>query len=370
MKVYIGIDAHSTNYTLCSYNPQNDQSFYQMQIEPDYHKVVDYVKKVKVLYGRNTTVLCGYEAGCLGYTLYKQLTAEHIDCVIMAPSTITTIQTNKKRRRKNDKRDAEAISRALGFGLFQKVYVCDEQDTEVRDYIRIRDDHKLQLKKLKQQINAFCLRNGYLYSEGRKWTIKHVQWLRTVELSFLRRETLDEYLLTFDILCRELSDMTSRIEEFAQEEKYKEPVSKLRCLKGIDTLTALSLVVEISDFNRFSKADGFACYLGLVPGQDDSACTQKNLPITKAGNIHLRTLLIEAAQSYGRGSASNKSKTLQAKQKGNDNKAIAYADKAQYRLTKKYKRMQARGMRYGVITSAIARELSGFVWGMATNHIS
>lgn len=370
MKVYIGIDAHSTNYTLCSYNTQNDQAFYQMQTEPDYRKIVDYVNKIKDLYGHNTSVLCGYEAGCLGYTLYKQLMAEHIDCVIMAPSTITTVQTNKKRRRKNDKRDAEAIARALGFGLYQKVYVCDEHDTEVRDYIRMRDDHKLQLKKLKQQINAFCLRNGHIYSEGRKWTAKHIEWLRKTDMSSLQRETLDEYLLTFDVLSRELADMTARIEEFAQEERYKDVVSRLRCLKGIDTLTALALAVEVSDFKRFSKANGFACYLGLVPGQDDSASSQKNLPITKAGNTHLRMLLIEAAQTYSRGSSSNKSKALKAKQAGNDSKIIAYADKAQYRLTKKFKKMQARGMKYGVITTAVARELSCFVWGMATDHIN
>ena len=370
MKVYIGIDAHSTNYTLCSYIIEEDKSFYQIQVEPDYRKIVDYVKKIKELYGRKTEILTGYEAGCLGYTLYKQLTGKHINCVIMAPSTITTVQTNKKRRRKNDRRDAEAIAQALAFKQYKAVYICDDHDIEVRDYIRMRDDHKLQLKKLKQQINAFCMRNGYVYTEGRKWTEKHIKWLRNVEMSVLQRETLDEYLLTFDVLSQRLADMTKRIEEISSEDRYKETVSKFRCLKGIDTLTALALTSEVSDFNRFPKADSFAAYLGLVPGQDDSANSRKDLPITKAGNTHLRLLLVEAAQTYSRGSAYNKSKTLKAKQEGNDKEVIEYADKAQYRLTRKFKKMQSRGVKYGIITTAVARELACFVWGMATNHIN
>lgn len=242
MKVYIGIDAHSTNYTLCSYTIEEDKAFYQIQVEPDYHKIVDYVKKTKERYGRKTEILCGYEAGCLGYTLYKQLTSKHINCVIMAPSTITTVQTNKRRRRKNDKRDAEAIAKTLAFKVYKAVYICDDHDIEVRDYIRMRDDHKLQLKKLKQQINAFCMRNGYVYTDGKKWTEKHVKWLKSIEMTIMQRETLDEYLLTFDVLIQRLADMTERIEEISKEDRYKETVCKFRCLKGIDTLTALALI--------------------------------------------------------------------------------------------------------------------------------
>ena len=370
MKVYIGIDAHSTNYTLSSYNSEADDCTNAVTLKPEYEGIVKYAKKIKEMHGPNTAVLCGYEAGCLGYTLYKQLTDAGVACVIMAPSTIATVQHNKKHGKKTDKRDACSIAKALAYGLYSKVYVPDEHDVDVREYIRMRSDHKKALKKIKQQILAFCLRNGYLYTETAKWTQKHISWLRSVEMRSMQRETLDEYMIAYDTFINYLDQIDTRIEEIAQEDRYKNKVAVLRCLKGIDTLTALALVSEISDFSRFSKADQFASYLGLVPGQDSSSDNMKYLGITKAGNSHLRTLLVEAAQTYSRGSAAVKSKALKSRQSGNDEQVIAYADKAKVRLSKKFRKLQARGVKYSVATAAIARELACFTWGLMTDHIN
>ena len=117
MKVYIGIDAHSTNYTLSSYNSEADDCTNAVTLKPEYEGIVKYAKKIKEMHGPNTAVLCGYEAGCLGYTLYKQLTDAGVACVIMAPSTIATVQHNKKHGKKTDKRDACSIAKALAYGL-------------------------------------------------------------------------------------------------------------------------------------------------------------------------------------------------------------------------------------------------------------
>ena len=104
--------------------------------------------------------------------------------------------------------------------------------------------------------------------------------------------------------------MDRRIEELAGEPQYREGVKKLSCFLGIKIQTALSTMVEVGDFKRFSSAQCFAAYLGLVPGERSSSESQNRLGITKAGNSHIRTLLIEAAQSYTRGCVGFKSKAL------------------------------------------------------------
>lgn len=137
------------------------------------------------------------------------------------------------------------------------------------------------------------------------------------------------------------------------------------------TQTALSTIVEVGDFKRFASAQHFASYLGLVPGEDSSGDSQNKLGITKAGNSHVRTLLVEAAQSYTRGQAGYKSKTLKERQYGNTADVIAYADKANERLRRKYYHMVlCKNKKANVAKTAIARELACFMWGMMTGDIS
>lgn len=144
-------------------------------------------------------------------------------------------------------------------------------------------------------------------------------------------------------------------------------MKKLSCFLGIQTQTALSSIVEVGDFKRFSSAEKFASYLGLVPGEDSSGDSQTKLGITKAGNTHVRRLLAEAAQCYGRGQISHKSKVLKARQQGNPSEVIAYADKANKRLRRKYYKMVlSQGRKANVAKTAVARELACFIWGMMT----
>lgn len=147
-------------------------------------------------------------------------------------------------------------------------------------------------------------------------------------------------------------------------------MSRLRCLKGIETHTALSVIVEVGDFNRFPTAEKFASYLGLTPGEDSSGDDRNRLGITKAGNQHVRRLLTEAAQCYSRGNFAQKSKALKARQKGNSPEIIQYADKASERLRRKYVRMVMQGKNGNIAKTAIARELACFIWGMMTDKIA
>ena len=368
--IKIGMDVHSKNYTLCAMEPvigAEDRIFANIKITPDYKNILMFIENLKLKLGLNDTydIECGYEAGCLGYALYNQLTAAEIKCVILAP---TTMLTQQGQRVKTNARDAMMIAQCLSYGGYHPVYIPTEEDDSVKEYLRMRDDHKLALKKVKQQINAFCLRHGYYY-EKTKWTIAHLKWLKQLEVSALYRETLDEYMATYDEQTAKIERFDKRIEELASQERYQEKVKKLNCFLGIKTHTALSLIVETGDFERFAKGNIYAAYLGLAPGEKSSSDNINRLGITKAGNRHLRLLLIEASGGICKGAVGHKSKDLRQRQCGNPAEVIAYADKANTRLRSRYYKFIRHGKKRNVAVAAIARELACFIWGMMTGNI-
>ena len=367
--VYVGMDVHKESFTLCAYTIEAEKASHFQKTEANYKNVLKYLEFLRTIYGDDAHFICGYEAGCLGYTLYHQLTGHNVKCVILAPTTM--LEQRSKKRIKTDKRDAEIIGRCLAQHNYSPVHVPTEQDEEVKEYLRMRTDHKLALKKIKQQILAFCLRHDYRYTGKSHWTATHIKWLRALNPEGLYKEILDEYLLTYDNLNDKLERLDKRIEELASKDEYRENVKKLSCFIGIKTHTALSTLVEIGDFNRFSSAEKFASYLGLVPGEDSSGDDKNRLGITKAGNRQVRMLLVEAAQSYGRGQIGYKSKTLKSRQAGNTPQVIAYADKANERLRRRfYKMVLGKNKKHNVAKTAIARELACFMWGMVTDHIA
>ena len=366
----IGMDVHSKNFTLCAMEPvigSEDRIFANIQVEPDCKNILKFIDNLKKKLGSGDEydIECGYEAGCLGYSLYKKLTAAGVKCVILAP---TTMMTQKGVRIKTDARDAVLIAQCLSYGTYKAVYIPTEEDESVKEYIRMRDDHKTALKKVKQQINAFCMRHGFIY-DGSKWTIAHLKWLKTLALSPVLQETLNEYMASYDEQTAKIERFDARIEEFASQEEYSEKVRRLGCFLGIKTHTALSLIVETGDFNRFAKGSTYASYLGLVPGEHSSSDDTNRLGITKAGNGHLRKLLVESAGGICKGQIGHKSKLLRQRQIGNPAEVIAYADKANTRMRSKYYRLIRHGKKRNIAVAAIARELACFVWGMMTDNI-
>lgn len=368
--IRIGMDVHSTNYTLCAIEPllgQDDRIYANITVTPDYKNIIMFIESLKLKIGMydKYDILCGYEAGCLGYSLYNQLTSAGIRCEILAP---TTMLTQQGKRIKTDARDALMIAQCLAYGGYHAVYVPSEEDDMVKEYLRMRDDHKTALIKIKQQINAFCLRHGKQYTLT-KWTRSHLSWLRNLVLPSLYKETLDEYMASYDEYDTKIERFDKRIEEIAAQSRYQEKVKKLGCFLGIKTHTALSLIVETGDFRRFVKGNIYASYLGLAPGENSSGKAVNRTGITKAGNSHLRRLLIEAAKGISRGVIGYKSKALRARQNSNPAEVIAYADKANLRLRSRYYRFIRHGKNKNVATAAVARELACFVWGMMTDNI-
>ena len=370
--IKIGMDVHSTNYTLCAMEclfEKDDRILMEVQVPPDYKLILAFIERMKQKYNldADTDIVCGYEAGCLGFSLYNQLTRSNVKCVILAP---TTMAAPKGKRIKTDTRDARMIAQCLANkNSYHVVHIPTKDDLAVKEYIRMRGDHNEALKRIKQQISSFCLLHGFHYDRS-KWTGAHFHWLRQLDFGdSLLREVLDEYLITYEQLTDKVRQLDDRIEELSTQNQYNEKVGNLKCFCGIKTHTALSLVVETGDFSRFKSAKAYAAFLGLVPGEASSADSINRTGITKTGNVHLRRLLIEAAQSICRGTIGHKSKELKARQAGHSTEIIAYADKAAQRLRRKYYRYIRRGKRRNVTVTAIARELACFIWGMMTDHI-
>ncbi len=368
--IKIGMDVHSKTYTLCAVEVHvigGNIVLVCETVDADPCNVVKFIECLKENLGSNDEydIECGYEAGCLGFSLYDELTAMNIKCRIIAPSTI--LQPNGKRI-KTDARDAEWLAQHLAWGTCEFVHIPTDKDLEDKEFIRMRNDLKDALKRIKQQINAFCLRHGHRYPKS-KWTGIHLKWLRSLKLSESLRRVLDEYLAAYNYLASTIARLDAEIAQRAAEGEHAEKVKELCCLSGVQDLTALSTIVETGDFKRFDKGSTYAAYLGLAPGEHSSGEHICRTGITKAGNSQIRRLLIESASGIVRGRISHKSKALAARQAGNRPEIIAYADKARIRLLRKYHRMINRGKNRNLAVTAIARELACFIWGIMTDNI-
>jgi transposase len=366
--IYVGMDVHTTNYTMCCFRYGEEKPFAITEVEPNYKKVIMYMQQVEKKVGEECEFQCGYEAGSLGYSLYHKLTENGYECVILAPSTMPM---TKRRSIKTDKRDAISIAKCMAYNTYSPVYVPIEEDNAVKEYIRMRDDVKVTHKSIKQQVLSFCLRHGKQYQEGRSyWTQRHLDWLGKQEFdNDVLQETYQEYLTLYRQTTDKIKMFDNRIEELSQRERYREDVGKLKCLIGVKTHTALATIVETGDFKRFKTARHYSAYLGLVPGENSSGDRVQRGGITKTGNVHIRKLLVEAAQNYSRGAVGAKPKALQKRQVGNDPRVIAYADKANERLKRKFYKIMFRS-KHNIAVTAVAREMACFIWGMMTGNIT
>ncbi len=210
---YIGMDVHTTNYTLCAYTLQTQKPFCEIQIKPEFGALKKYLAMVDKIQGGNSRFLCGYEAGCLGYSLYKEITSYKwkdfsVECVIMAPTTMAA--SPKDKTQKSDPIDARRIAQCLCFGQYSSVYVPTEEDNAVKEFIRMRDDTQTMLKQTKQQILALCTRHGFHYGGKSYWTQKHMAWLETIRFSHaLIQEAFDEYMVSPEAFCKPSATLDS-----------------------------------------------------------------------------------------------------------------------------------------------------------------
>jgi transposase len=305
-----------------------------------------------------------YEAGPSGFALARALVAAGVGCVIAAPGKI---ERPAQDRVKTDRRDAERLVRLLMVDGLHAVRVPTVEEEALRDLVRAREDVRGDLMRARHRLSKLLLRHDVRFEDGtaRAWTARHRGWLGRVELAGPAQLTLLDYLGAIDALIVRRDTLEAHIERLVPDSPWARTVARLRCLRGIDTLSAVGLCAEIGDWHRFDRAGRVMSYLGLVPSEDSSGERRRQGQITKTGSRHARRLLAEAAWHYRR--PPRRGTTLQRRQAGQDAHIIALSWKAQQRLHHTWRRLDSeRGKRRTVVAVAVARELAGFCWAIAT----
>jgi transposase len=306
-------------------------------------------------------VKCCYEAGPTGFGLQRALTAEGIDCVVVAPSLVPTRLGDHV---KTDRRDAARLARFLRSGDLTEIYVPDESTEAMRDLERTRDDAKKAERVARHQLGKFLLRHGRRYGGRTAWTVTHFEWIRTQQFEQeAQQRVLEDYLRTVEDQSERVARLTRSIVELVETWSLRPLVQALQALRGISIISATVLAAELGDLMRFESAPKLMGYLGLVPSEHSSGEGRKLGRITRAGNGHARRILVEAAWAYRFRPRQSRAISLRSAAVSPEVRRIAW--RAQERLCAKYRRLTARGKNKNKTTAAIARELAGFVWAIA-----
>ena len=352
---YVGVDYH-INHLSIAVMIKGKKKFHDIIRINNEDKIV---KRFMNKLSKDFEIKACYEASNSGYVFQRKMISWGYHCDVIAPSLIP-----KKRgeRRKNDFRDARDLARLYTHGLLTIVHPPNEEEESIRSLIRCRLAFKESEKRVKQQINALLLVHDYRWPKT-KWTIQHQKWLSGLKLPIeYSQQVLDEYLGHLRYLQSRIQYLDERIEELAQSDIYAPSVKKLKAFKGIDTLTAMLLIAEITDFRRFPNPRALMAFLGLIPSEDSSGDQQKGGGITKSGNQRCRKMLIESVQHYAR------RPHISSKMKNNlaqiDAHSAHTAIKCLRRLHKRYWALTMRGKIRPVVITAIAREFVGFIWAM------
>ncbi len=304
-----------------------------------------------------------YEAGPTGFGLYRHLVAAGVDCVVVAPGLVPTRPGD---RVKTDKRDARRLAGLHAAGLLTAIYVPSPELEGLRDLVRAREDARLDRMRARHRLGKFCLRNDRRMPTT-CWGVTRRAWLgrQAFELPG-QQQAFDDYLFNVDQIDRRIGVMEVEIARLAAEGPHAELIGRLRCLRGIDTLTAVGLVCEVGDFTRFRTAEQFMSFVGLVPSERSSGEGRRQGSITKAGSSHARRLLVESAWNSRR--RPTVGYELARRHRDQDPAVLERAWRCQQRLHRRWTRMAGRGKPHQKIVVACARELAGFVWAIATDQ--
>ena len=305
-----------------------------------------------------------YEAGPTGFGLARAARAAGLEVMVCSPGAIPRQPGD---RIKTDVRDALKLARLHAAGQLRAVTVPSVALEALRDLVRAREDLRGDLMAARHRISKLLLRRGLIYEgPGRPWeSPRHGAWLSAIDVGDpLGRVVLGEYLACHEVLLARRERLDRLIAEQAHDQQWAAVVGRLRCMRGIDTLTAVGLIAEIGDFTAFAHPKQLASFLGLVPAESSSGEKRRQGSITKAGSSHARRLLIEAAWHYRRRPAV--SLTLRRRQHGQPPAAIDAAWRTQLRLSARWAHLDARrAKRRTTVAVAVARELACFVWEIA-----
>jgi transposase len=307
-------------------------------------------------------VRCVYEAGPCGYELRRYLEGRKIECMVAAPSLIPRKPGD---RIKTDRRDAENLARRHRMGELTAVLMPSPEQEALRDLVRTLEDAKADLLRRRHRVSKFLLRQGRRYT-GRSWTTRHWQWMKAQRFEDPNADAVyREYHLALEQELERVKRLTALVEEQAANPLVAKLVGKLRALRGVDTVTAMTLASELIDMRRFTAPTQLMKFIGLVPSEYSSGSSQRRGSITRAGNAHVRRVLVEAGWHY-RHSPRGSGATIKKRREGQAPEVVEIARKAEMRLHAKYRRLVfGKGKRPTVAVVAVARELAGFVWAIS-----
>jgi transposase len=307
---------------------------------------------------REGPVAACYEAGVSGYELYRQLTALGVHCDVIAPA-LTPRRPGD--RIKTNRRDARKLAKLYRAGELTPIHVPNEAQEAVRDLVRCGEAMRDDVVRWQHRLVRFLHRHGRVYPLGRHWSQGHRRWLQVQRFSLpVLEQTFQALLGALAQAEARRAELERQIEAVAAEEPYRTPVGWLRCFRGVKTLSAMILLAEVIDFQRFQRARELMAYLGLVPSEHSTGERHQRGAITKAGNSHVRRILVEAAWHYRH--RPSLGPALRRRQTQQPPAIVAQAWTAQQRLHRRYRHLLGRGKRAPVAAVAIARELAAFIW--------
>jgi transposase len=305
-----------------------------------------------------------YEAGPTGYVLYWQLLKMGAQCEVVA-STLVPVKAGD--RLKTDRRDALKLARNYGAGELTPVWVPDAAHEALRDLVRAREAAKKDQLRARHRLNKFLLRHGRRPPLGiNSWTVKYLEWVqREVHFEARAQEvTLLDYVHEVEQVAARIARLDAAIAESVKllPCKMRAVIEALQALRGIAQISAVTIVAELGEITRFRKARQLMAYGGIVASEDSSGERIRRGSITKTGNAHVRRVVVEAAWAYRH--RPSVGATLRKRQEPVSEKVKELAWKAQHRLHARYTRLMAKGKNKGVVVTAVARELLGFLWAI------
>jgi len=353
----VGLDVHKETIVAAVLPPHAERPIETGTIPHTPETLAQLVRRLAT----NGPVTFVYEAGPCGYEPYRQLTALGHPCTVVAPGLIPVRPGD---RVKTDRRDAEKLARLFRAGELTPVGIPTSEQEAARDLVRAREDVVQERLQATHRLRKFLLRQGRVYRASGGWRCATQQaWLQTQRFEWpALQQTFEGYVRGVTDAEARLAVVDQQLMDLAAQPPYAAAVHALSCLKGVKTVNALTLAVELFGWARFTQPRQLMSYTGLVAREHSSGGRRRQGGITKVGNAHVRRVLVEAAWSARHPAVV--SRELAARRAHGTPAVVAIAHKAQTRLHRTYWRLLQRGKAPQVAVVAVARELAGFVWAI------
>jgi transposase len=355
-KIHVGLDVHKDSISVAAAEPGRAPARLIGKITHDVNKLLKVLAKI----GTAEELHLVYEAGPTGFGLQRALKGRGYVCEIIAPSQIPRRPGD---RVKTDGRDSVQLAECSRAGQLSAIWIPDPGDEAIRDLSRAREDAVNSRMQMRHQLKGFLLRHDVRYTGKTSWCGAYYRWLATLNFGAGAAQTaFTEYWQAVKSADDRVDRLTKALQSSIAGWRFEPVVGALQALRGVAAITAIGLVAEIGDLERFAHPRKLMGYLGLVPSEHSSGERTSRGSITKTGNAHARRLLTEAAWNYRFNARIGKEAQLRQQELSEPVRTMAW--KAQLRLTQRFAALNARGVQANKACVAVARELVGFVWAI------